>query len=93
LLRVLLRFARGLAGIQRELARIADSLEVLTRPTMGAGLKTFYRDDTPGASIHYTNDEEVAIGEAKRDAYFARTGIRLAEWELPPIEETRREGS
>lgn len=60
----LFRIAASLRGCQRELKRIADTLEQHAPTSGGVGFRSFYRDDRPEAV------EEAALF-AQTDADFA----------------------
>jgi hypothetical protein len=63
------------------LERIAMALELrvgIARPGED------YKDPDDVSAVTYTNDEEQLKKEIRREAYYARTGIRLPDNEDPP---------
>jgi len=62
----------------KALERIATALEVLARTT------DLYPTGEDESAVFYLDDAEQAIREAKKEAYFQATGLRLEDAEDPP---------
>lgn len=73
----LVRVAAALRGCQRELKRIADTLEQHAPTSSGVGFRSFYRDDRPSAvddaALFAQTDADFAALE-QAEALKRRTG-------------------